>query len=193
MKFTQVEKKILFQVRWTADFIEGLERLYDIRAHDAAQTTTGGFPKKCSGCGRVYRSSEDFIARTEELPNHRQDVCYMIDNQAKILSYRNCPEPCMSTLVIANDERRDNSPVGLARRRLFHDLLVIASRSHAGLRSLARHDVILYLVRSIVWEGHRPNEAIAILHDDVAADRFRGFADAPKVELDIIKSKKSAS
>lgn len=193
MEFTAAEKKILVAKSWSADFVAVLDQLYENRDHVAIAKNTSGFPKKCSGCGRIYSSVEDFISRTDELPNHQQDVCYLVNDKAKILSYRNCPPHCGSTLVIANDERRDTSETGLLRRRLFHDALVIATRTHSILRSQARHDVVLYLMRSIVWEGHTSTEACHLLTDDVASGRFRGFTDSPKVEIDRVPSKKSAS
>jgi len=83
----------------------------------------GIFPKKCSNCGRIYKTAEDYIRETE--PVHRgsglQSFEYSKDGHPIVHLYRNCV--CGSTLLTFFNDRRDKSEQGLKYRAMFDQLL----------------------------------------------------------------------
>lgn len=95
----KLDKMSLF----TKSITETLESLYSEK-----------FPKKCNTCGRMYNTREDFIAQTQDTIKH--GVVFW-EEFGKLQEYRNCV--CGSTLLVATDDRRDNTEFGIARRELF--------------------------------------------------------------------------
>ena len=83
----------------------------------------GLFPKKCSNCGRVYKTAEDYIKETE--PVHRgsglQSFDYSKAGKPVVHLYRNCV--CGSTLLTLFNDRRDKSEQGQKYRVMFDELL----------------------------------------------------------------------
>jgi hypothetical protein len=83
----------------------------------------GMFPKKCSNCGRIYKTADDYIKETD--PVHRGSGLQCSDNSndghAVVHLYRNCV--CGSTMLTFFGDRRDNSEQGRRYRAMFDDLL----------------------------------------------------------------------
>jgi len=81
------------------------------------------FPKRCSNCGREYKSSAEFIAATCAVqPNCSGLKQSMYDYNHPIIEvFRNCA--CGSTLMENFSNRRDLSEAGIKRRQLFGEML----------------------------------------------------------------------
>lgn len=81
------------------------------------------FPKHCGTCGRRYETAAEFAAATSALSPDRSGFKETRDEDGKpiIELFRNCV--CGSTLMSDFHDRRDSSPVGEHRRRLFNELL----------------------------------------------------------------------
>jgi hypothetical protein len=98
------------------------------------------FPKTCGTCGAVYRNFDEFIRNTEspgtasglgEFPGAKKAP-------AQVGVFRNCR--CRSTLMVLCRDRRDETPGGLERRRLFNDLLKFLV-DHGVSRATARAEL----------------------------------------------------
>ncbi len=182
MLFTENDIQIIIN----KDFYEALKphlqdvfRLKDDIDH--SKTPENVFPKKCSKCGNVYHSPEDFYNNTVGIDGHDYDVCYSIGDQTRIFRYRNCPPPCNSTLVVASQERRDTSDNGLARRQCFATIHQVLRETLPHVSSGACHSITLYLIRSVTYENLSPLEAYLFLKNDVKEKRFLGFAEEPEI------------
>jgi hypothetical protein len=80
------------------------------------------FPKKCSGCGRLFQSAEDFIRRSQTIDGGSGLKSSIGEQEETIVElFRNCV--CGSTLLDFFSERRDASPQGLKRREIFGRIL----------------------------------------------------------------------
>jgi hypothetical protein len=83
------------------------------------------FPRKCSSCGRVYASLEDFINETRQLEGRSGLIenlgCPEEGDEPIVELYRNCV--CGSTLMEFFSNRRDSSEIGQRRRKIFGQLL----------------------------------------------------------------------
>lgn len=80
------------------------------------------FPKECTSCGARYEDLEDFLAKTQSIPNAAGLFDSLErDDMSVIDLIRNCA--CGSTLMVAFSERRDKTAHGLRRRELFGELL----------------------------------------------------------------------
>jgi hypothetical protein len=82
------------------------------------------FPKKCSNCGRIYKTSEEYIKETD--PVCRGTGLQSSDHhprkgEAVVHLYRNCV--CGSTMMTFFGDRRDKSEQGLRYRAMFDNLL----------------------------------------------------------------------
>ena len=99
---------------------EERQRLYD-NLKTLSDTT---FPKKCSCCGRVFNSPDDFITSTEAMISGSGLKSSLDDNDISIIElFRNCL--CGSTLMNEFCDRRDTSPQGEKRREAFGNTLNI--------------------------------------------------------------------
>lgn len=78
------------------------------------------FPKKCSKCGTVYVTFEDFVKNTDDLPES-SGLQYFGEGQSITALFRNCS--CRSTLIVSCLSRRDESEKGLTRREVFEKIL----------------------------------------------------------------------
>ena len=76
------------------------------------------FPKTCNTCERVFATREEYLEATNPTEKHGIRWDDFID---KVQEYRNCT--CGSTLVIMVPDRRDMSPFGIERRRLFSEFV----------------------------------------------------------------------
>ena len=72
------------------------------------------FPKTCRTCERVFNTRDEYLKAT--FATAKQGVLWDA-HVNKVQEYRNCV--CGSTMLLIVPERRDRSPFGLERRRLF--------------------------------------------------------------------------
>ena len=81
------------------------------------------FPKRCSCCGRVYESAEEFFRETQKVREGRNDLKPATEEDGtRILEvFRNCV--CGSTMMEFFGDRRDTSAAGEERRKRFGVLL----------------------------------------------------------------------
>ncbi|MBU0752679.1 MAG: oxidoreductase [Gammaproteobacteria bacterium] len=81
------------------------------------------FPKRCSCCGRVYASAEEFFRETQAVRADRKDLKPAVEEDGTriIEAFRNCV--CGSTLMEFFGDRRDASPAGEERRKRFGVLM----------------------------------------------------------------------
>ncbi|MDX1552116.1 MAG: hypothetical protein R3198_05795 [Marinobacter sp.] len=92
---------------------EGLQALSD-----------SAFPKKCSNCGRLYHSPEEFLTRSQAIPGKSGLKESLDDDDSTIVEvFRNCE--CGSTLLDFFEDRRDTSEKGNRRREVFGKMLVL--------------------------------------------------------------------
>jgi hypothetical protein len=83
------------------------------------------FPKKCSNCGRVYKTAEEYIKETD--PVYRGSGLQSSEHlglkagDPVVQLYRNCV--CGSTMLTLFGDRRDKSEQGQKYRVMFDDLL----------------------------------------------------------------------
>ncbi len=73
------------------------------------------FPKKCTCCGKVFETRDDYLKETKEL----EDVSTVFnpDSEKSVQEYRNCT--CGSTILVMTNDRRLTNKFGVARRELF--------------------------------------------------------------------------
>ena len=84
------------------------------------------FPMVCSNCGKPYSSFEDFLNRTTPVMSGSGLMDYNLQGAGKkpsdnVTLFRNCS--CKSTLMVYCSDRRDYSPQGLLRKRVFGKML----------------------------------------------------------------------
>jgi len=91
----------------TTEIDRDLDRLY-----------SGKFPKQCNTCGRVYATHAEYIEMTRTL---RSAGTLYDDEEREVQEYRDCA--CGSSLLVLVGDRRDESPFGQARRRMFDSWL----------------------------------------------------------------------
>ncbi len=98
------------------------------------------FPKRCSYCGRIYETSEQYVRETESLAQKSGLKAAQDDDGSSILElYRNCV--CGSTLMGFYQDRRDVSERGLRRRETFGRLMTMLEKK--GLSAeVARHELL---------------------------------------------------
>ena len=85
---------------------------------------SSAFPRKCTTCGRVFESSEQFLVETESLGgNSGLKAGYGDEDETVVELFRNCP--CGSTLMEIYGDRRDGSALGQRRRERFAELLAL--------------------------------------------------------------------
>ena len=65
------------------------------------------FPKKCSNCGRVFATAEQYFTETEDLNAENRGLKACTDDGAATVVdvFRNCP--CGSTLMETFDDHRE--------------------------------------------------------------------------------------
>ncbi len=131
---------------WLETFYKGLSTLVD---------TT--FPKKCTKCGRMYTSQEEFLRETipvKDISLEDKSGLFALDmgeTETTIGVFRNCE--CGTTLMADFADRRDTSEAGQRRREQFDKLMAMLT-DHNMEPELARHELlqILYGKRSKVIE-----------------------------------------
>ncbi|GLQ31768.1 oxidoreductase [Litoribrevibacter albus] len=80
------------------------------------------FPKKCSVCGKVYHSSQQFFAETSPpAVSNKSLKSSEEDGEVVVEAFRNCQ--CGSTLMDVFSNRRDTSEKGMLRRKKFEQVL----------------------------------------------------------------------
>ena len=81
------------------------------------------FPKKCTNCGRLFVSAEQFLLETQDVNASTTGLKQSEDDDgSKIIEvFRNCP--CGSTLMEFFNDRRGTSEAGTKRREKFEKLL----------------------------------------------------------------------
>jgi capsular exopolysaccharide synthesis family protein len=123
-----------------------------------------GFPLACPGCGRVYRSAEDFLLVTRTAGDHARNAPH-----GALQLVRECV--CGMALGVPTHTRRDFTDMGNKRRRIFGNLhkALIAS----GFPQEDARDKLLLILK--VWRnetgGERENE------DSEAAERRSALFD----------------
>lgn len=99
------------------------------------------FPKRCRNCGREFASEADYFHQTQAIRPEITGLKAAYDDEDGPLVevFRNCV--CGSTLLVNCASRRDDSPAGHSRRRLFSDLLEYLAR-HGVERAPARRELL---------------------------------------------------
>jgi predicted nucleic acid-binding Zn-ribbon protein len=94
---------------------------------DLKALSASSFPKKCSSCGEVYESSEQFVLKTADIGGRSGLKSSEDDDGDHIVElFRNCV--CGSTLMECFNDRRDLSRAGLKRRELFGRLMAMLEK-----------------------------------------------------------------
>lgn len=94
---------------------------------DLKALSESSFPKKCSSCGKVYESSEQFVRKTADIAGRSGLKSSQNDGGDQIVElFRNCI--CGSTLMECFNDRRDPSKAGLKRRELFGRLMAMLEK-----------------------------------------------------------------
>jgi len=77
------------------------------------------FPKKCSVCGAIFQTADQFLTETQNMPNGRSSLKEALEEDGTeiVEVFRNCS--CGSTLMEEFNSRRDNSTIGKERRAKF--------------------------------------------------------------------------
>jgi hypothetical protein len=102
------------------------------------------FPKKCPKCGKEYATVEDFFYETQSTWSESGLKQGLSDDDRTIVEvFRNCD--CGSTLMEVFQERRDASPLGIERRRLFGHLMEIVMNQARIETTVARNEIIKIL------------------------------------------------
>ena len=114
----------------TNDYLEGLTALMET-----------SFPKKCATCGRKYKTAEQFLQKTKDMPQGRSSLKEALedDGTAIVEVFRNCV--CGSTLMDEFNCRRDNSEKGNKRREAFAKLMDILLKKNVP-REKARKELL---------------------------------------------------
>ncbi|MBT8109055.1 MAG: hypothetical protein KJP17_12505 [Gammaproteobacteria bacterium] len=75
------------------------------------------FPKKCSNCGRVFATAEQYFLETEDIngTNRGLRACTVDGTATVVEAFRNCP--CGSTLMETFDDHREQLQADAARGR----------------------------------------------------------------------------
>lgn len=83
------------------------------------------FPKRCSNCGHVYLTAEQFFLETQDMPRGRSSLksASEDDGCAFVEAFRNCR--CGSTLMDEFGCRRDHSEKGMRRREAYEKMLAL--------------------------------------------------------------------
>lgn len=119
------------EIKVHQDVYRGLEEL--------SQTV---FPKRCKNCDRVYETAGDYIRQTQPVPKGsglQEYPAHENTTEPVVHLYRNCV--CGSTLVGLFEDRRDTTPQGLQRRKLFEELIKLLIGK--GLdRRIARAEIV---------------------------------------------------
>jgi pyruvate/2-oxoacid:ferredoxin oxidoreductase beta subunit len=89
------------------------------------ELAASSFPKTCKTCGRVFKTSEQFLTETQDLLSARSCLKQAVEDDGSTLVevFRNCP--CGSTLMDEFSDRRDLSEKGLKRRKIFERMQAI--------------------------------------------------------------------
>ena len=118
--------------KWLSEFYDGLE-LFE-------QNT---FPKKCSVCGKIYKTVDEFIEYTKEIgQNSGLTEIKTQGFRAHVALFRNCA--CGSTLMANCSDRRGTSEQSKLRRKAFDSLL--GSLIHVGVeKNTARKELRKFL------------------------------------------------
>jgi predicted nucleic acid-binding Zn-ribbon protein len=111
---------------------------------DLRALSESSFPKKCSSCGKVYESSEQFVLKTADIGGRSGLKSSEDDCGDQIVElFRNCI--CGSTLMECFNDRRDLSTTGLKRRELFGRLMAMLEKK--GLPADQARAELLKLIR----------------------------------------------
>jgi hypothetical protein len=111
---------------------------------DLKALSESSFPKKCSSCGKVYESSEQFVSKTSDISGQSGLKSSEDDYGEQIVElFRNCI--CGSTLMECFNDRRDLSKAGLKRRELFGRLMAMLEKK--GLAADQARTELLKLIR----------------------------------------------
>ncbi len=99
------------------------------------------FPKKCSNCGRVFDTANQFLLETQSINTTTTGLKQTEDEDgSKIVEvFRNCP--CGSTLMDFFSDRRDFSEAGIKRREKFDELLKFLNENGLDTK-IARTELI---------------------------------------------------
>jgi hypothetical protein len=134
-----------------SNWLEGLTAQMD-------KIYAGVFPKACACCGRVYRDADEYLSETVRIGKPGSAYFYPEDNTVQ--EFRDCP--CGSTLLLLTGDRRDTSPAGEERRRLFDEcvqrLQRLTGRGPNQLRPLVRHAFRAAMKRLSVGTSTTPTD-----------------------------------
>ena len=166
--------------------LEGLEEEHKrmLAKVDSKDLPSEKFPKKCSKCGIVYQTADDFMNMTNGVGSHKNDICYNVGGKTKIFRYRNCPAPCHSTLVVVTEERRDSTIAGIERRKVFGKIYRTVLEHVEGIQESSAHNIALYLIRGILHEGLSASESYVLMMSDISEGRFKGFQGENPIVVD---------
>lgn len=112
----------------------GLKQVTSELLRGLRELSSSAFPKRCTNCGKVYPTAQDFISETQNMHGHSGLKASLDDNDDTIVDlFRNCS--CGSTLMDSFQDRRQTQNV--QRREVFERLLEVLGAE--GLdRPLAR-------------------------------------------------------
>lgn len=114
----------------------------DLYANLQALSKTA-FPKKCSNCGRIFETEEDFVLKTRSCDNQSGLKSSLDEEDQPIVElFRNCV--CGSTLMDFFSERRDLSEQGIRRRQVFGKLLVMLEEKGLSVDE-ARQELLKFM------------------------------------------------
>ncbi len=107
------------------------------------------FPKKCTKCGLIFESQEEFLKETipvKDLTFEDKSGLFALEGGGETTTigvFRNCT--CGTTLMADFHDRRDNSEANQKRRDQF-DILLKALMDH-GVEHLAARNELLHILR----------------------------------------------
>lgn len=123
---------------------------------DLKALSESSFPKKCSSCGKVYESSEQFVRNTAGIAGRSGLKSSEGDCGDQIVElFRNCI--CGSTLMECFNDRRDLSQAGLNRRELFGRLIAMLEK-----KGLSAGQARTELLKLVLGEHSRVLEEMGI-------------------------------
>lgn len=119
------------------------------------------FPCRCSSCGRVYESLDDFVSHAEPIPKTR-GLKAMSAAMASPIEALNRRCACGSTMQQLVQERRSLTPEGRRRRKVFGELMALLA-SEGWAESDARAALLMTM------RGEKSERLSALMRKEILA------------------------